>query len=155
MGSVRNITSECQAQHLTHVLRSENICWMKWLTKRKLHLIDNHIFFMVYIIYTFGIKKSVSKYIFNMETVRDFIFLDFKITTDNGCSHEIERHLLLGRKAMTNLLLLLLLSRFSHVRLCATPETTAHQAPQSLGFSRQEHRSGLPFPSTRLGKDII
>ena len=44
-------------------------------------------------------------------------------------------------------MLLLLLSRFSRVRLCATPETTAHQAPPSLGFSRQEHRSGLPFPS--------
>ena len=42
---------------------------------------------------------------------------------------------------------LLLLSRFSHVRLCATPETAAHQAPPSLGFSRQEHWSGLPFPS--------
>ena len=36
------------------------------------------------------------------------------------------------------LLLLLLLSRFSRVRLCATPETAAHQAPPSLGFSRQE-----------------
>ena len=45
------------------------------------------------------------------------------------------------------LLLLLLLSRFSHVRLCVTPETAAHQAPSSLGFSRQEHWSGLPFPS--------
>ena len=45
------------------------------------------------------------------------------------------------------LLLLLLLSRFSRVRLCATPETTAHQAPPSLGFSRQEHWSGSPFPS--------
>ena len=44
-------------------------------------------------------------------------------------------------------LLLLLLSRFSHVRLCATPEVAAHQAPPSLGFSRQEHWSGLPFPS--------
>ena len=43
--------------------------------------------------------------------------------------------------------LLLLLSRFSRVRLCATPETAAHQAPPSLGFSRQEHWSGLPFPS--------
>ena len=42
---------------------------------------------------------------------------------------------------------LLLLSHFSRVRLCATPETAAHQAPVSLGFSRQEHRSGLPFPS--------
>ena len=45
------------------------------------------------------------------------------------------------------LLLLLLLSRFSHIRLCATPETAAHKAPPSLGFSRQEHWSGLPFPS--------
>ena len=45
------------------------------------------------------------------------------------------------------LLLLLLLSRFSRVRLCATPQMAAHQAPLSLGFSRQEHWSGLPFPS--------
>ena len=37
--------------------------------------------------------------------------------------------------------------RVSHVRLCATPEMAAHQAPSSLGFSRQEHWSGLPFPS--------
>ena len=41
--------------------------------------------------------------------------------------------------------LLLLLSRFSHVRLCTTPETAAHQAPSSLGFSRQEHWSGCHF----------
>ena len=44
-------------------------------------------------------------------------------------------------------LLLLLLSHFSRVRLCATPQMAAHQAPLSLGFSRQEHWSGLPFPS--------
>ena len=43
--------------------------------------------------------------------------------------------------------LLLLLSHFSRVRLCATPETAAHQAPPSLGYSRQEYWSGLPFPS--------
>ena len=49
-------------------------------------------------------------------------------------------------KPMLCLLLLLLLSHFSHVWLCATPETVAHQAPPSLGFSRQEHWSGLPFP---------
>ena len=48
-------------------------------------------------------------------------------------------------------LLLLLLSRFSPVRLCATPETAAHQAPPSLGFSRQEranllmHKEGTPL----------
>ena len=49
--------------------------------------------------------------------------------------------------AATLVLLLLLLSHFSRVRLCATPETAAHQGPPSLGFSRQEHWSGLPFPS--------
>ena len=38
-----------------------------------------------------------------METVRDFIFWGSKITADVDCSHEIKRHLLLGRKAMTNL----------------------------------------------------
>ena len=43
--------------------------------------------------------------------------------------------------------MLLLLSRFSHVRLCATPQTAAHQVPPFLGFSRQEYWSGLPFPS--------
>ena len=40
-----------------------------------------------------------------------------------------------------------MLSHFSRVRLCATPEMAAHQALPSLGFSRQEHWSGLPFPS--------
>ena len=38
-----------------------------------------------------------------METEADFIFLGSKITVDGDCSHEIKRHLLLGRKAMTNL----------------------------------------------------
>ena len=52
-----------------------------------------------------------------VETVRDFISLVSKITADGDCSHAIKRHLLLGRKSVTNLLLL---SRFSRVRLCAT-----------------------------------
>ena len=43
--------------------------------------------------------------------------------------------------------LLLLPSHFSRVRLCATPWTAAYQASLSMGFSRQEHWSGLPFPS--------
>ena len=38
-----------------------------------------------------------------METVTDFIFLGSEITEDGDCSHEVKRHLLLGRKAMTNL----------------------------------------------------
>ena len=55
-----------------------------------------------------------------METVSDFIFLGSKITADGDCSNEIKGHLPLGRKVMTNLLLLLL-SSFSRVLLCATP----------------------------------
>ena len=39
------------------------------------------------------------------------------------------------------------ISRFSHVQLFATPWTVAHQASLSMGFSRQEYWSGLPFPS--------
>ena len=43
--------------------------------------------------------------------------------------------------------LLLLLSRFSRVRLCAAPWTAAHQASLSMGFSRQKYWSGVPLPS--------
>ena len=67
-----------------------------------------------------------------VETVSDFILGGYKITADADCSHEIKRRLLLGGKVMSNLLLL---SRFSRVRLCATPQMAAHQAPLSLGFS--------------------
>ena len=48
--------------------------------------------------------------------------------------------------------LLLLLSHFSRVQLCATPETAAHQAPPFLGFSRQEYWSGLPLFTGSLFK---
>ena len=49
---------------------------------------------------------------------------------------------------------LLLLSCFSRVRLWATPQTAAHQASLSLGFSRQEHWSGLPFPSPTRESEV-
>ena len=49
--------------------------------------------------------------------------------------------------SQSNVSLTLLLSCFSRVQLCATPQTAAHQAPPFLGFSRQGHWSGLPFPS--------
>ena len=57
----------------------------------------------------------------------------------------VEFPVLYNRSLLT--ILCMLLSHFSRVRLCATPQIAAHQAPQSLGFSRQEHWSGLPFPS--------
>ena len=53
--------------------------------------------------------------------------------------HNVHRNLIM--------ILLLLLSHFSHVRLCATPQTATHWALPSLGFSRQAHCSRLPFPS--------
>ena len=46
---------------------------------------------------------SITSWQIDMETVTDFILLGCKITVDDDCSHEIKRHLLLGRKAMTNL----------------------------------------------------
>ena len=58
-----------------------------------------------------------------------------------------KREGLCKNKSLLGYLLLLLQSHFSRVRLCETPQTAAHQAPLSLGFSRQEHWSGLPFPS--------
>ena len=61
----------------------------------------------------------------------------------------------LSNSRMLLLLLLLLQSRFSHVLLCATPQTAAHQAPPSLGFSRQESWSGLPFPSPMNGSEKV
>ena len=108
-----------------------------------------------------------------VETVSDFIFLGSKITTDGNCSHEIKRHLLLGRKVMTNLDSIfksrdITLSTKVHLvkamvfsvvmcgcdswtvkkaaaaakslQSCPTlcdPMMAAHQAPPSLGFSRQ------------------
>ena len=46
---------------------------------------------------------SITSWEIDGETVRNFIFLGSKITADGDCRHEIKRHLLLGRKAMTNL----------------------------------------------------
>ena len=51
--------------------------------------------------------------------------------------------------------MLLLLSHFSRVLLCVTPEMASHQASPSLGFSRQEHWSGLPFPSPIISDEVI
>ena len=65
--------------------------------------------------------------------------------SDRGCKRR-NRYRSKARSFVVVMLLLLLI-HFSRVQLCATPQTAAHQAPPSLGFSRQEHWSGLPFPS--------
>ena len=51
--------------------------------------------------------------------------------------------------------IMLLLSRFGCVWLCVTPQTAAHQASPSLGFSRQKHWSGLPFPSPMRESEVV
>ena len=72
-----------------------------------------------------------------VETVADFIFLSSKITADGDCSHEIKRHLVFGRKAMTNLRSDQSLSR---VRLFGTPWIAAHQTSLSITNSRSSLR---------------
>ena len=87
--------------------------------------------------------------------VQDHAFLNLVLSSEDNFDSKDDYDLgepkgdniIAQRQSNILMLLLLLLSRFSHVRLCATPETVAHQAPPSLGFSRQEHWSGLPFPS--------
>ena len=80
----------------------------------------------------------------------------------NGNSHSLLLEMQNGTATLGNSLavsykakhtltmLLLLLSRFSRVRLLATPWTAAYQAPPSVGFSRQEYWSGVPLPSPTL-----
>ena len=67
------------------------------------------------------VSGPITSWKIDRETVETDFILGSKITADGDCSQEIKRRLLLGRKVMTNLLLLLLLTRFSCVRLCATP----------------------------------
>ena len=82
------------------------------------------------------------------------------LSSSVGLSWESTGHALNRRRQTASLilnlcqvLLLLLLSRFSCVRLCAALQTAAHQASPSLGFSRQEYWSGLPFPSPMHGSE--
>ena len=62
--------------------------------------------YLLYIITKIMVSSPITSWQIDretMETVRDFTFLDFKITADGDCSHEIKRCLFLGRKAMTNI----------------------------------------------------
>ena len=97
-----------------------------------------------------------------METGRDFIFLDFKITADGECSHEIKKCLLLGRKAITNLDSILKsrdvqfssVQSFSCVRLFVTPLIAARQASLSITKSRSSLRL-TPIESVMPSRHLI
>ena len=111
--------------------------------------------FIVYIYHSFFIYSSVDGHlgcfhvlaIVNSAAVNTGVHVSFSILFSSG---HTPRNGIVGGfipPMPMIMMLLLLLSRFSRVRLCATSQTAAHQAPPSLGFSRQEHWSGQPFPS--------
>ena len=76
-----------------------------------------------------------------------FIFQVFMIVSPYMCTY-VHAYLFSNKwECHYHMWLLLLLSRFSRVRLFVTPWTAAHQAPPPMGFSRQEYWSGVPLPS--------
>ena len=88
------LMAESKEELKSLLMKVKEESWKSWLktqhSKTKDHGIQSHHF-------------MANRWGKKMEIVRDFIFLGSKITTDGNCSHEIKRHLFLGRKAMTNL----------------------------------------------------
>ena len=101
------------------------------------------------------IKKAIKISIFHniLQPIDQIILLNIKPLW-RGSSYINPSHRKNLECFMSMRLLLLLLSCFSRVRLCANPLMAAHQAPLSLGFSRQEYWSGLPFPSLMQSRTL-
>ena len=106
----------------------------------------------------------ISKTTIYQKICNDFLFLFFKLRNISELSWNFSEKyqcpglyfFLQSSRCISNeLLLLLLLSHFSRVQLCATPQMAAHQVPPSLGFSSQEHWSGLPFPSPMCESEVV
>ena len=89
---------------------------------------------------TYFPKRSVTR------VVRDILEIQLRKTGVREREWD-ERWEMRGRNREDPYLLLLLLSCFSCVQLCATPSTVSHQAPLCMRFPRQQYWSGLPFPS--------
>ena len=88
-----------------------------------------------------------------VKVVTYFIFLGAKIIAKSGCRHKIKRHLLLGRKAMTNLVQFSSVQSLSHFRLFAIPWTAARQASLSITNSQSSPKLmsiELVMPSNHL-----
>ena len=90
-----------------------------------------------------GQEVQMSAWLQEVKRVNSWSFL-FSLWTRRCLQERIER---IEKATRANMLLLLLLSHFSCVRILATPWTAAYQAPLSMGFSRQEYWSGVPLPS--------
>ena len=102
----------------------------------ELSLFCSFSWYMYIYIFSFILSKIISG-LFSNVTISGPFLLRWAYSANRSLSWPVSK----------SKILLLLLSHFSHVRLCATQWTAAHQAPLSLGFSREEHWSGLPFPS--------
>ena len=131
----KNLYCDCSQQHYLHIIANR-------LEQCKYPSTDEWILKMKYI-HTIEYYSAIKK---NKVEICNHMDEPWKHYT-KWKNPVIKGHILYDSTYMKYLLLLLLLSRFSRVWLCATPQTAAHQAPPSLGFSRQEHWSGLPFPS--------
>ena len=97
-------------------------------------------------LFVYKIEYMLEEVYYNFSISIQWELQSFNLYLQNYAACHPEMYLLM-KSHMVSRLLLLLLSHVSHVRLCVTPQTAVHQAPLSLGFSRQEHWSGLPFPS--------
>ena len=95
-----------------------------------------------------GPSSTGSTHAFSFNTNNYKIYMPHRQKFCNSHSY------LYNLKKQDLLLLLLLLNHFSSVQLCVTPQMAAQQAPPSLGFSRQEHWSGLPFPSPMRESEV-
>jgi len=122
-----------------------NQCYLFSLHFLLLWIIRMSIFSEMYIIFQYQFKKYIDSiyWALGMEwAIQNLLIHGIKLL-----SRKEAKIIKKWKLSVLWVCLLLLLSRFSRVQLCATPETAAHQASPSLGFSRQEHWSGLPFPS--------
>ena len=87
-----------------YMITGKTIALTRWTFVDKImSLLFNMLFSLVIIFLPRSKKHLLISWQIDGETVADFIFLGSKITADGDCSHEIKRHLLLGRKVMTNL----------------------------------------------------
>ena len=99
----RNINNFRYANHTTFMAENEELKCLLMKVKEEGEKVDLKLNIQITKIMASGPITSWQIDGETMETVRDFIFLGSKITADGDCSHEIKRHLLHGRKVMTNL----------------------------------------------------
>ena len=107
----RNINNLRYTDDTTLMAESEELKSLLLKVKEESEKVDLKLNIQITKIMASGPITSWQIYGETMETVTDFILLGFKITADGACSHDMKRHLILGRKAMTNLLNSVLKSR--------------------------------------------